>query len=40
MIRHFVGAVVKRYPVIEVVGSVPDPVKKTLSLFETVSTSL
>jgi len=36
----FVGVVVKRYPVIEVVGNVPDPVKKTLSLFESVRTSL
>jgi len=30
----------KQFPVIELVGNVPDPVKKTLSLFETVCTSL
>jgi len=40
MIKHIVVAVVKYYPVIEVVGSVPDPVKKTLNLFESVCTSL
>jgi len=34
----FVGAVVKHYPAIEVVSSVPDAIKKTLNLFELVRT--
>ena len=33
-------ALVKKYPVIEVIGSLPDPIKKTLSLFESVCISL